>query len=574
MSISSAIFLGAIGFAGSSSPPDSGSAELFWPSDEHVFMMEVLEAHISRAYPTLSWPRSKSEICTVNGIVGDSASKSTVTFSHLLHDFCRERDRRRPIGVKIEVGSYALGKIAPLGLPFESFGGTWGSTRTDPELGRAWTRLPPAVNLELRHGFSPRAFIYFRMGLRRDLSAWRRDDLALNLPLSSDEVDLNEPSLGYFHWEGDFLATTVGRFPIHWSPNRDFGLMLSDAVPYHNAVQSVLKMPRLRYRFLVSSLNPWLEGTPTGNPSGTDFPEGSEEWRQRHYPVLPGSENAHKRVYDQPIKTLIAHRLETWAGPVSLGITETNVVGGKTPDLKDMNPFGVFHNDFREGFSNNNVSVDAAWKLPLGFTLAGEFFMDDIEWSDTEGNGTTPSLLGYMGALRHSFSARGWAVSQSLHAVRTDPFLYGFLQPLNTYSSRHVLTSNDQRPGDARFVDKYVIDYPIGYLRGADAYDFWYRVDGVRGRALRISATAALLAKGEAGAGTPFEQYFISHGSSPTGVAERELRVSASGEWRWKHGLSLLGGAEFRKVDNQDHVSGEDRLLLHFSAGVSWSLRP
>ena len=188
---------------------------------------------------------------------------------------------------------------------------------------------------------SSRTFAYLRLGLRRDFSAWRRDDLALNVPLATKEVDLNEPSLGYLNWTGDYLDLTVGRLPLHWSPSPEFGLALSDAVPFHNAVQAVLKMPRLRYRFLVSSLNPWLEGTPSGNTSSGSFPVGSEEWRQRHYPDLPGSENAHRRIYDARSKTLIAHRLETQWEPAAFGVTEAYVVGGKVSDLRDVSIHAV-----------------------------------------------------------------------------------------------------------------------------------------------------------------------------------------------------------------------------------------
>lgn len=464
-----------------------------------------------------------------------------------------------------------MGKVAGLGVPFESFGGSWGSTRTDPELARAWTSLPSLAGFDLRHGFDSRAFVHFRMGLRRDLSAWRRDALGLNLPLSADEVDINEPSFGYFHWEGDFLSATAGRFPVHWSPDPDFGLTLSRGVPYHNAVEGVLKMPRLRYRFLVSSLNPWLEGTPAGNASGTDYPVGSEQWRQRNYPVLPGSENAHKRVYDQPMKTLVAHRLEARAGSLTLGVTETNVIGGKAPDLRDVNPFAVFHNDFHEGYSNNNVSVDAAWRLPFGLRVAAEIFMDDLEWSDTESSGATPSLLGYLGSVGHARAYGRWALRQRLVAVYTDAFLYGFLQPLNAYTSRIILTSNDQRPGDARFVDKYVVDYPLGYLRGGDAFDLRYRAEAARGDAWKADFQAAWLTRGEVSLADPYEGYFRPHGSSPSGRPERELRMALSLSRRFAGGLALTAGAGWRVVRDAGHVRGASSGGPSATLGMAWT---
>jgi hypothetical protein len=355
---------------------------------------------------------------------------------------------------------------------------------------------------------------------------------------------------------------------LHWSPSPEFGLALSSAVPYHNGAQFVFKFPRLRYRFLVSSLNPWLEGTPAGGTSSEDYPVGSEEWRQRNYPSIGGTGNAHKRVYDARIKTLLAHRLEGWWGPVSLGITETNVVGGKVPDLRDMNPFAVFHNDFRDGYSNNGVSVDALVRLPAGFSLAAEVLMDDLEYSETEGESATTSVLGYLGALRHSFMARGWLFNQSLHAVYTNPFLYGFQQPLNTLASRHVLTSNFQDDSDPVFVDKYVVDYPIGYLRGGDAMDLWYRILAADGGRLSLLLSLGLLAKGEVTLHTPFENYYGLRASAPTGTEEREIRMSFEGEYRPIEGIGLQLGAEWRSVKDVDHRQGQSRSGYGLSLGL------
>jgi len=530
-------------------------AELVWPEDARARLAEAQAASGAFPYP-VSWPVTAGEL-------GGKASCASA-------EACPEADGRT-FRATLALGGYGLRPFRSAGEPFETFDPGWGSVRIDPEFARSWTRLPPVLSLELRHAFSGRVFTHFRMGLRRDLSAWRQDDLALNLPVSEQEIDLNEPSFGYLHYAGDWAEATVGRFPVHWGPSPDFSLALSSAVPYHNAVQAVLKGPRLRYRFLVSSLNPWLEGTPPGGAAGTDYPVDSEEWRQRNYPVLPGSENAHRRVYDQRVKTLIAHRLETWAGPVTLGVTETQIIGGKAPDLREANPFAIFHNDFHEGYANNNVSVDALARLPHGLSLGAEVFMDDLEWSETEGRGATPSLLGYLAALRHVFQARGWTFVQSLHGIYTDPFLYGFLQPLNSYSSRHILTSNNQADEDPVFVDKYVADYPLGYLRGGDVLDFWYRAEALGGDGWAGSVTAGWLSRGEIDAATPFERFFLEHGSAPSGTPEREFRISVEGGALLPGGLRASAGAGWQGVFAAENRVGRDRGGFQASAGLAWS---
>jgi hypothetical protein len=260
-------------------------------------------------------------------------------------------------------------------------------------------------------------------------------------------------------------------------------------------------------------------------------------------------------------------------GPIDLGVTETQIIGGKFPDLRDAAPVAVFHNDFKDGYTNSAFGLDAVLRLPLGFILAGELYLDDVKYEKTEGEGNTASLFGYLASVRHSFSAGGWAWSQSLHAIRTDPYLYGYLQPLNSMASRRVLASNFQDENDPIFIDRYVVDYPIGYLRGGDAFDFWYRVETQR-RALRLTAAAALLAQGEVDLHASSRDDYRTGRESPTGVAEREIRLRLGADYRLPRGLGLHAGLGWQDVRNEGHERGRRENRSQVALGASWTLRP
>jgi hypothetical protein len=555
---------------GTGGPTVWAYSEAIWPDDE-IGKIWIAHSNIAEKHSALkTWPVSVGEICEGLADTPLAAAVSGNAASTALRRYCEEKSRVKPFSIAVDAGAYPAAIQRPLGTPFEAFSSGWGSNRVDPEIGSQWSQIPPTIKTELSYPVSPKGFLHLRLGLRRDLLAWHKDAIGFNIPISAKEVDLNEPALGYFHAENDWFAFTLGRFQVHWSPSPEFGLALSQAVPYHNAAEFTLKMPYVRYRFLVSSLNPWLEGTPLGDSSSEAYPPGSEEYRQRHYPAENGSGNFHKRVYAERIKTLIAHRVEGRVGRLGLGITETQVIGGKVPDLRDAGPFVFFHNDFKDGYTNGALSLDAALDLPSGFSLAGELYLDDVRYADTEGSGNTASLLGYLAAVRHAFSARGWAFMQSLHAIRTDPFLYGYPQPLNTMASRHVLTSNNQDEGGARFVDKFVIDYPMGYLRGGDAYDFWYRMDAWRGP-MRLGFSAALLNRGEVDIATPYEEYYQSPHDSPTGTPEREVRLGVDGAYRFGHGFSAQASAAWQEIRNPEHVSGDDARRFRVGAGIAWA---
>lgn len=560
----------------------SGAADAVWAQAEPVWPWEET-GRLWQTYTRLEaipdeggWPKTMAGICSAlersQGPGEAPAQAKGRPTAAALRALCLEKTRSRPAVTTLDLGAYPGERSYPLAHAFETFASGWESMRVDPERAAVWEEMPSALKEELSYPVSEHSYLHVRIGLRRDLAAWHGDPLGLDLPLSSKEVDLNEPSLGYFHAETERFAFTLGRFQVHWSPSPDFGLALSRSVPFHNAAEFTLKMPRMRYRFLASSLNPWLEGTPLGDSSSEEFPPGSEAYRQRHYAAANGAVNFHKRVYSENIKTLFAHRLEGELGPLGLGITEVEIIGGKIPDLRDAGPFVTFHNDFKDGYTNGALSFDATCKLPAGLSLGAELYLDDVQYSQTEGNGNTASLLGYLAVLRHAFMARGWACSQSLNVIRTDPFLYGYLQPLNTMASRHILASNFEQGGDAAYVDKYVVDYPIGYLRGGDAFDFWYRLEAWDGAKTRVSLSAAVLAQGDVDLYSPYENYFASPHDSPSGTAERELRLGMESEYRWRRNTSFHAGAGWQSVWRPGHVRGDHADHFQGSLGIAWSL--
>ncbi len=543
-------------------------AKLIWPTDPLGRLWEYYSATVATRTFASVWPKSEQDICLESLEKSADLSGEPSAILILIQDECQKK-KTFPASVALDLGAYPINKRAPFSTPFEVFAPGWESVHIDPEMARAWSDVPDLIKVELQYSFSPHSYAYFRMGLHRDIKAWYQDPLGSNVPLSSKEVDLNEPSLGYFHIENNFLDFTVGRFPIHWSPSPDFGLTLSDGVPYHDAVQVALKAPVVRYYLLVSSLNPWLQGTPLGDTASENYPVGSEEYLQRHYDSQL-DQNAHSRVYADNIKTLFAHRLEANFSRLNLGITETQIIGGKVPDLRDAGPFIFYHNTFREGYTNINLSFDAKLRLPGNISLFGETILDDIRYVPTEGKDGTPSIIGTMVGALHASTLGRWLFTQSAHWIHTDPYLYGYQQPLNTFYSRQVLTSNMQDKNERPFVDKFVVDFPIGYLRGGDDNDFWYHLTATLPSSWELSLIAGILAKGEVNYYTPYASYYNNEGAAPTGIPEYETRVITRAAYVWQKGVSVHGGAGWQYFENQNHLTGRTVSQFQLSTGVTW----
>ena len=137
------------------------------------------------------------------------------------------------------------------------------------------------------------------------------------------------------------------------------------------------------------------------------------------------------------------------------------------------------------------------------------------------------------------------------------------------WASRKATGLGDGKAVD-KVIDKFVVDYPLGYLRGGDALDFWYRMDAVRGSRLEVSMTVGILSKGVVDLYTPYETYYSSGHDAPTGIAERELRVRVSGSYRMMHGLAVHGGIGWQSFQGEGHVAGQDVSRGQGSLGVSW----
>lgn len=513
---------------------------------------------------------AQSDACPPDSPLSTVTERSVSAYLDSEERVCPEYSPNPQAKVTVTLGAFSLGRRYPFATRFEVFDPGWESHRVDAEAAGAWHRVPPFLNLELEHGFTPSVHAYVRMGLRRDLAAWHRSDAGGNLPLSAEEVDANEPTLAYLHADSRLLSLAVGRFPVHWSPSPKFGLTLSRSVPYHDAVMATLKARRFRFHLLVSSLDPWLQGTPTGDSSGTGYPAGSEEDRQRRYRSSL-SENSHRRVYDARLKTLLAHRLEADLGPVAAGITELAVIGGKVPDLQDANPMMVWHNNFKYGYVNSAVSADFRARLPLGLALFGEVFLDDLRYSGTESESDIPNIVAHMTGISHAFQAGRWRVVHHLHWIRASPYAYWALQPYNTLYSRRLIASNYTGPGGEVVVDRLVADHPLGYARGGDTHDFWYGLEVTQGPVLSLAFEVGLLAKGDVDILDPAEGIYSRGNDPPTGVAEEEVRVRLEGRARLSWGVRIIAGLGWQGIDNPAHTVGPRADRVQASLSASWS---
>jgi hypothetical protein len=495
----------------------------------------------------------------------------------------------------LATGFFPGNKQYPFGETFEIFNGNWGSLHLPAEQGVAYNQVPPALSLSLAYPFSPHVFAYARASLKRDMRAWFLDPAGGNWPTTANEVDLNEPSLGYLVADASWGRALFGRFPVHLGPSPEFSLLVGGQKPFHDGALVTLKAPAFRYHFFFASLHTWLEGTPRGDTSSTNYPVGSEAWRQRHY-VQHDAENAHLRVYDERAKSLVVHRVEWLLGEARenagrlgaaavpqpskfklaswgavFGLSEMQTIGGKVPDLFDVAPFMVWHNDFKYGYTNNLVHVDARINSPFGLSLFGELAMDDLPYAPKEGEKQKAILGGLLGS-EYRFLGPAYAWVQRLHFIHTDPKLYRFVQPYNSLYARQVLNTNMQPSSDPNFMDRLVIDYPVGYVRGGDARDFWSTTELSANKrpwlpfGAQFTLKLAYLQHGQTDERTQV-QSIPENATTPTGAVREEWRESLDANIGITRRFSVLAGIGGRQWAER----GKTGSHAWAQAGLVWS---
>lgn len=322
----------------------------------------------------------------------------------------------------------------------------WAVLIAETEVGKGFMAK---INLDIRKDY--RSYISF--GDSRDKKP------AINLPvelLNGDltAIDMSGPSFGYLAYGSENIYASIGRTTVSWGPMRN-GLTLSDASQYYDNFAAAYLTPIspggvFSYSFNAISVIPMLSTSEWERQSS--FSENSP-----HYWDLN-----QRKVYDEASKWIFGHRVDI--SPVSwlrLGIGEMNVVGGKKPDLTDLNPFIIFHNTYGEGYSNVMLAADFSILPYKGLRLYGEFAMDDFNGPNELDARGKPTAQAFGGGIEYAFNTENGMILLCGEAYHTDTWMYNRWQPLLKWTNRTYTKS--ELPGS-----RDLNDYPIGFKYGPD----------------------------------------------------------------------------------------------------------
>lgn len=463
---------------------------------------------------------------------------------------------------------------APLAAQFASdtadrFGGNWKAFRIPLSTGQAFENNVPAFfTLGLQTWYNESFEIYARFPLRKDLEAWYQDEWHSTQALGTNEVDLNVPTQSWARWNNATGFVQVGRFlpTLGPSPNT---LILGGA-PSHDGLWWKFAAGHARFDFVLSSLNPFLTGTPES--PGAEPAEGTEAWSQLHRTVP----NQRNRIFAEPAKNLLVHRVGMDFSHGWVAIIEQSLIGGKDLALRDFNPFIAWHNNFGDGYTKASTTFEAGLRPSRSSAFYWQLDMEDIKSPEGETSGeTNPTTLGMLAGWKQELAlgSRGTLTSR-LDAVYTDPVFNNHRIPLQKMSSRKVYRSNYRAQEEPEFADIYLVDYPLGYRRGPDAVDLWWNLSyrDATDR-LGVDFEAAWLRQGSCELYSAYDSCSI-YSQPLSGVVERIVQADLTWWGKpWLGTLLYIGGGVrgFRNRENQAGDNGAEgwgRLGLQYTLGT------
>lgn len=237
----------------------------------------------------------------------------------------------------------------------------------------------------------------------------------------------------------------LGRYQTDWSL-LEHGVFLSDSLPYVNGVTGGFTTD-----FLLGDMGIYF-GAYSFNPYLT---EDELNIQKMHIDGNSDRRSINEGYYD-PYKTLLIHRLDL--KPIKffrVSINELNLIGGKFPDIVDLNFMNILHNTYGEGYSNALFAIDGELVPLKGLKLYGEFAMDDFVVPLTEAGAESykPTAFAWGYGIKSVLKKNNSYYIVKYEGYKIYSWMYNRWQELLKFTGRYI--------------DDKIYDIPMGYDYGS-----------------------------------------------------------------------------------------------------------
>lgn len=452
-------------------------------------------------------------------------------------------------------------------VPDELGAGTWipgGSQFLDYNSLYELEQLPSLLSVGIK-AQSEHFAILFNPVLRASMLELLTEYNGTNYPTHPLRFDVNFPYRGYATYWSDELELRIARDKLNLGPGHWSTLTLNKNVPYFDYVKAALHFPKLEVSAYYVRLNPIL--TPDESEYLDAIYNGSE-------PNLEPNTGMEK-LNTEKSKSLTVGRL-TWEPYdwLTIVLTQNILLGGRAPQLTEINPFLVFHNLFEEGLYGVPPTL-AFGIVPLkGVYLYGEGLLYDLPVADEVGNPTAPGAgacqVGATFLSNPYFSLGPGRFRLDSEWTYASPWVYNKYTSYRKFTTRFVYVEPfDGRPW---------VDFPLGFYRGPDCWELNTQLSYGKPESWDVSFHWQHTEKGEIdlyGFGQDsdyahIEDFPISGLVSGTPEVRNQLRLAAY--WYPVAKLRIDAWAQYVFLQNAGHVLGAFQGWPDFGVKALWSI--
>lgn len=361
-------------------------------------------------------------------------------------------------------------------------------------------------------------------------------------------LDLRFPSSGYLSVGGANWNVQFGRDDVSWGNGHTGNLYLSD----WSGEFDFARLTGFWRNFKFSTI--WLSMASQLSP---------EEATLRDDPT-----SKYSTIRDLH-NSFLAHRFEVrlW-DRVSLIATEGTMYGGDDMELRYLNPFVLYHNQFINPLpANIHMSYEIDVAVARGLSVHLQLSPD--QWSAPQETGSytvnEPNALGYLAGFRGVIPARYGTVSLVGEAAYLTRWMYIHQLGYTTINSRRWMPVEYFLAEGQR---RLLVSDPLGYYTGNDsaviALDGWWQ--GWQGGRLGLATRLEFRGEGEITDTLPVARFGEANlteaenrAVAPSGVVERTTVVQLRGALPElsagpRHELVISGNIAWLTILNAENV--------------------
>ncbi len=413
----------------------------------------------------------------------------------------------------------------------------------------------PLVNIPLEMEFYDFFYADVELELKEEPNVIEEiDNNYTNIITDPMHINLQFPfrtflSAGDRNWNIQF-----GRDNLSWGNGFTGNMMLNDNSEYYDFVKGSAWWKKFKFSTVYISLEPWLT-----------------EDEQMDNPVITknGAE------FDEELyKAFFGHRLEFAISPrISMALSESVIFGRKYPDLKDFNPFMIFHNWYIEERANSLISAEIDITPFKGISVYGQVAVDQFQTSgekDTYGDNadSLPNAYGFLAGIRGLKIVADGYLTGNIEYAYTNPWMYTSNHTLLSYTSRWRVISNVK--GDTGYK---IYDKPLGYESGPDSRIIYTNIDYTVPDYYSIGLETTYRQQGE---NTIYTEY--ASGNDPTSLKTpsgdnpvHQVITRLNGEIKLKENLKVGNRLYWSWEYNADHIRRAVRNRIEWIPFISIS---